>query len=127
METYSISAFVTLCTCLFTFYLAFNVGSMRRKHKANVLKTTKDEEVLIANRVHMNTIENLVVYLPILWIATIYGPTKIAGIVGAVWFLSRILYAFMYFKNPNKREKPFIIGVLCLVITALLAFYGLVF
>jgi hypothetical protein len=29
----------------------------------------------------MTTVENVVVFLPLLWIASIFGPTNLAGIV----------------------------------------------
>lgn len=100
---------------------------MRRKHKTSVLDIKQSKDVIIANRVHMNQIENMVVFLPIFWVATIYGPIKIVGMIGVIWFLSRVAYAYMYMKSPNKREKPFIVGVICIVILAVLGLYWLVF
>jgi len=126
MEQYTITALITVFTSLLTFYLAFNVGSMRRKHKSGVLETDKHEEVTIANRAHMNTIEISVVYLPLLWVASIFGPTTIVGMVGSIWFVSRVWFAWTYLKSPSSRTIPFMIGIPCIFITAILALYGIV-
>jgi len=72
MEAYTLSALVTVFTSLLTFYLAYNVGDARRKTKCSVLNTKQSKEVVVANRVHMNNIEISVVFLPLLWVATIY-------------------------------------------------------
>jgi len=127
METYGITAFITICTSLLIFYLAFNVWSVRRKHKVSVLDSTKKKEVLIANRVHMNTIELSIVYIPLLWIATIYGSVMIASILWVIWFVSRVWYAFAYLKDPKWRQIPFMIGIPCIFLTALLGLYGIIF
>lgn len=127
MEPYAISALVTLCTSLLTFYLAFKTGMTRQAHKAPAHKTTDDHDVLIANRVHMNTVEMSVVYLPILWVATVFASANLAGILGVAWFISRVWYAVAYTKKPKKREMPFLIGVACIALTSLLALYGIIF
>lgn len=126
MEAYTLAGLVTLFSSLTTFLLAFNVGQMRRKHKANVLEKTKAKEVIVANRAHMNMVEMSVVYLPILWVASVFGPTTIAGIVGAVWLGSRVWYSLAYLKDPSLRTVPFVLGVACTAVTVLLALYGII-
>jgi len=111
MEQYTLSALVTIFSALFTFYLAFNVGMTRTKHKERAYEKQKNEQVMIANRAHMNMVEVSVVFLPLLWVATVFSYSTIAGIVGAVWFMSRVWYSYAYLKDPKKREVPFIIGV----------------
>ncbi len=126
METYTLSALVTIFSSLFTMYLAYNVGMTRMAHKEPPHKAIKSKEVMIANRVHMNCIENSVVFLPLLWVATVFGSANIAGIIGAVWFVSRVFYAFGYLKDPKKRQIPFMVGLVCIVLTAILGLYGIV-
>ncbi len=99
----------------------------RQKNKAPAYKFTDNKEVLIANRVHMNTVEMSVVYLPILWIATVFASANLAGILGIVWFISRVWYAVAYTQKPKKREIPFLMGVACIWLTSLLALYGIFF
>jgi len=127
METYGITALITIATSLLIFYLAFNVWKERRKYKSSVLESTKKKEILIANRVHMNTIELSVVYVPLLWIATIYGSVMIASVLWVIWFVSRVWYAFAYLKEPKSRQIPFMIGIPCIFLTALLGACGIIF
>ena len=126
MDPYAISALVTVFSSLFAFYLAYNVGMVRMKHKAAPYKHTENDEVWIVNRVHMNTIENMAVYLPLLWVATVFGSAETAGAVGAVWFVSRVWYAFGYLNDPKKRQTPFMLGLACIAVTAIIALYGIV-
>lgn len=126
MEQYAISALVTVFSSLFTMYLAYNTGMTRMKHKELPYKAIKSKEVMIANRAHMNCVENSVVFLPLLWIATIFGSSSIIGIIGALWFASRVWYALGYLKDPKKRQIPFMIGLACIAITGILALYGII-
>jgi len=126
METYTLSALVTVFSSLFTMYLAYNTGMTRMKHKEPPYKAIKSKEVMLANRAHMNCVENSVVFLPLLWVATIFGSANIAGIIWAVWFTSRVWYALGYLKDPKKRETPFMLGLLCIVLAAGLGLYGIV-
>lgn len=126
MEAYAISALVTIFSSLFTMYLAYNTGMTRMKHKAAPYKHSENKEVCIANRAHMNSVEASIVYLPLLWVATIFGSATIAGIVGSVWFVSRIWYALGYLKSPKNRQTPFMIGLACILVTAIIGLYGIV-
>lgn len=72
MEPYALSAFVTLCASVMSLFLAFKVGMMRQKHGVNPWEATNIKEVLITNRVHLNTVENMAVFLPIFWVATVF-------------------------------------------------------
>jgi glutathione S-transferase len=65
-----LSAVVTILAVLFFFYTGFGVGRMRGKHKINAPAMTGPIEFESAVRVQMNTLEQLVVFLPLLWLAT---------------------------------------------------------
>ena len=65
----------------------------------------------------MNTLEQAVIFLPVLWLyAGLIGDTG-AGAMGLIWLLGRTWYAIAYQKNPAKRGPGF--GL------AMLAFFGL--
>jgi len=58
-------------------------------------------------RVHMNTQEQLVVFLPSLWIfASFISPLWAAGL-GAVFIIGRAVYARSYVKDPKGRSAGF--------------------
>jgi hypothetical protein len=58
----------------------------------------------------MNTLENVVLFLPVLWLATLYFSPRIAAVLGAVWLMARIWYAFAYARNPKSRGAPFVLA-----------------
>lgn len=125
METYTLSALVTVFSSLLTFYLAYKVWDTRRRTKSFVLDSKQDKEVVLASRVHMNMIEISSVFLPLLWIATVFSNSAVAGLLWVIWFLSRVWYSIVYLKNPDLRTLPFLIGVVCIVCTAILGLYGI--
>lgn len=125
MDQYILSALVTIGISLFTMYLAFHVWSARRKHKSKAYEHTDNKEVLIAMRAHMNTIENSIVFLPLLWVATVFSSALVAGSIWVVWFIARVCYGLLYLAEPKRRQIPFMVSLLCIFITALLGLYGI--
>jgi len=63
-------------------------------------------------RVHMNTLEQLVVFLPAIWLfAQFVSPPWAAGL-GAVYLAGRTLYLFSYVKDPKSRGLGFALSSL---------------
>ena len=63
-------------------------------------------------RVHMNTLEQLVVFLPALWLfAQFVSPHWAAGL-GAVYLVGRTLYLLSYVKDPKSRGLGFALSSL---------------
>lgn len=71
------------------------------------------------HRVHQNTLENLVVFLPGLWIFALYVSEPIAAGLGAVFVVGRAVYARRYVRDPASRRLgvllSFPIGLVLLV------------
>ena len=65
-----------------------------------------------AYRVQMNTLEQLVGFLPALLIAGVYWPQAVVAAVGAVYLVGRFLYAHEYLGDPAKRAPGFALTVL---------------
>ena len=63
------TALVTVAAVVLTFVLSLRVGAMRQKHGVKAPATTGHPEFERANRVHQNTVEQLVLFLPLLWLA----------------------------------------------------------
>ena len=86
---------------------SFLVGKARQVHKLAAPAITGHPVFERYFRVHMNTLEMLVVFLPSLWIAASYWrPDCIAGI-GAVYLVGRQLYLRGYVADPGKRGLGF--------------------
>ncbi len=95
-------ALVTLLAVFLTLYFSNAVGKLRKEVKAPA--TTGNETFERAFRVHANTVEQLVLFLPSLWLATPALPENIAAGIGAVWLVGRILFAKGYMEEPSKRS-----------------------
>ena len=54
-------------------------------------------------RVHQNTMELLVVFVPALWLFATYMSPNVGALLGLVFIASRVLYAFSYLKDPRTR------------------------
>jgi uncharacterized membrane protein YecN with MAPEG domain len=80
-----------------------------------------------AIRIQMNTVEQFVIFLPLLWLATIYFRIVgwVPGVLGFVWCLGRIVYSLGYMSAPENRQVGMLITVLANFSLLILALYGL--
>lgn len=119
------TALVTLLTVVLILWFMMKVG----KERGTAIKapaTTGTAEFDRAFRVHMNTIEQVVMFLPSLWLALpVLGDIYTAAI-GGVWLVGRTMFAFAYWKDPDSRSTGFMISFLALVALLIPALYGVV-
>jgi len=106
------TALVTLAALLFTFALSGRTGTMRRKLGIIAPATTGDLEFEKANRTHYNTIEQLVLFVPLLWLGAGVIGDLWAAALGFVWLVGRTMYARAYRTDPTKRGPGMIVTVL---------------
>ncbi|MGB5104425.1 MAG: MAPEG family protein [Steroidobacteraceae bacterium] len=75
-------------------------------------------------RVHQNTMELLVAFVPAIWLFGLYVSPKWAALIGLVYVAGRILYLLGYVKDPAKREFGFGMSVLPIVVMLVGALWG---
>src|ERR1700756_5662317 len=97
------TAFVTLLDMLMYLGVSINVARARRKYKIAPPNTDGPESFLSIFRVQQNTAEQLILHLPLLWIAAFAMDDVFAASFGAVWLFGRILYARGYYRKPKSR------------------------
>jgi glutathione S-transferase len=112
MQQYLYTSFITLLVVLLMFGLIFNVGRARGKYQVKAPAISGNEFFERAYRVQMNTIENVLMFLPALWLYAIYIGDKGAGDSGVIWLIARVWYAISYQKNPTKRGLGFLVSIL---------------
>jgi len=124
------TAVVTILAVVFYFWTGLRVGAMRGKHKIDAPAMTGNDEFERSVRVQMNTLEWMVVFLPLLWLSAIYfSPAMtivylswLPVVLGFIWVLGRVLYMNGYMQAANKRSTGFLIAgiaVLGLLICAI--------
>ncbi len=121
--------YVSLVTLLLVIqYLIFTmmVGAARSKSGIKAPAVTGDEQFECAYRVQMNTLEQLVMTLPALWLSGLYFEPFVAALLGLTFFLGRVLYRVGYMKSPEKRGAGFGIGFLATVGLIGTALWGMI-
>jgi uncharacterized membrane protein YecN with MAPEG domain len=119
-------SFVTLSTLILYFVLTANVGRARAKHKVPVPQISGNPDFERVFRVQQNTLEQLILFLPSLWLFSLFvSPTWGAGI-GAIWVLGRVLYAWGYYQAPEKRALGFGINSLSLIVLLIGSLVGMI-
>jgi glutathione S-transferase len=99
--------------------MAALVGRARGKHGIRAPAMTGHPDFERANRVHVNTLENLIIFVPAVWIFATYVSTLYAAILGEVFVIARAAYAIGYLQAAEKRGIG--AGVTGLVNTVLVA------
>jgi glutathione S-transferase len=79
------------------------VGYARGKYGIKAPACTGSAEFERAFRVHMNTLEGLVVFLPGLWFFGLFISPLWAAVIGLVGIVGRALYARGYLADAEKR------------------------
>ena len=93
-------------------YFGIMVGRARGKYGVSAPATSGHEMFDRAFRIQINTLEQLVCFLPALLLADLYWPGTIIAAIGAVYIVGRFVYARSYNKDPATRALGFTLSVL---------------
>lgn len=102
------------------------VGYARGKYGVKAPATTGNEMFERHFRVHYNTMENLIIFIPAVWLFGEYISDTWAAILGGVFVLSRIIYAIGYVRDPRKREYGSLLSTVAQLPLVFGALYGVV-
>jgi uncharacterized membrane protein YecN with MAPEG domain len=87
-------------------YVAMAALVGRAREKFGILAPTMtghpDFERVI--RVHLNTLENLIIFVPAVWVFGSYVSVLWAAILGVVFVVARAVYAIGYLRAAEKRS-----------------------
>lgn len=105
-------AMVTVAALLQFLWFGWQVGVARTKYNIAAPAVSGSEAFERVFRVHVNTLEQLIVFLPALWIFAFFISPIWAAALGVVYIIGRALYARTYVKDPKRRELGFGMSVL---------------
>ena len=123
-------AFVALVTLLaLGLYVVLTAHAAFRRGKGKVAApaTTGEENFERALRIQLNTAEQLLLFLPAMWLASLYASWGWAGFLGLVWIGARAFYAWSYQRAPASRGPGFIVGLAAAMTLWLIALIGVLF
>jgi glutathione S-transferase len=116
---------VTVLALILFFVTTINVGRARVKYgiKPPAMSGHPDFDRVI--RVQQNTLEQLVLFLPALWIFAMFQPIA-AAVIGGIWVIGRSLYAWGYYQAAQKRALGFAIGVFSVMVLLVGSLVGII-
>ena len=97
------TALIVLLALVQYVWFSVRVASARGKYHVQAPKTAGDEAWERLFRVQMNTLEQLIVFVPGMFLFAIYVSSDWAALPGVVFIVGRQLYALEYTKDPKAR------------------------
>ncbi len=91
---------VTLLALLEYSILGMMVGRARAKYGVEAPATTGNPDFERYFRVHVNTLESLIVFIPAVWIFSLTVNYHFGVALGLLFVIARIIYASGYLKAP---------------------------
>ncbi len=109
-------AIVSGLALLQAFIFAFQVGKARATHEVSAPAITGHPDFERTFRVHQNTVEQLIIFIPGLWMFGYYVNAEIGAGIGLLFIIARQVYRGAYLGDPKNRGKGFGLGALCMMV-----------
>lgn len=126
MHAYPLTAAMLLLICVLQIWIIGRVAVQRRKSGINAPAMTGDPGLERAVRVHMNTLEQLALFLPALAVCAASSGDLLTAAIALLWVIGRIWYAIGYQQAAAKREGGFVVTFIALAGAWIIGAYGVV-
>jgi hypothetical protein len=117
---------VTALAVLQFIVFGFKVGGARARYSVQAPAITGNEIFERYFRVQQNTLEQLIAFIPGLYLSARYFSPYVAAALGGVYLIGREVYAFSYVKDPTKRGPGFGLTFLPVIILVMGGLIGAV-
>lgn len=123
MEYVSLVVIIALIEYLF---FMFATGRARAQYKIHAPATSGDVNFERVFRVQANTVEQLIVFIPAIYLAGYYSHALSAAGIGSFFIIGRFVYYRAYISDASKRGPGMTIGFFSSVILMLMALVGVI-
>ncbi|MFK7861587.1 MAG: MAPEG family protein [Granulosicoccus sp.] len=103
---------------------SFLVGKAREAHGVKAPAVQGNEQFERVFRVQMNTMEQLICFLPALLLANVYWSDTFVALVGIVYLVGRLIYRQSYITDPSKRAMGFLLTIVPTFVLLIAAIIG---
>jgi glutathione S-transferase len=126
LQTMLWTALVILAALIEYMVFGFLVGGARARFKIAAPATSGHPDFERTFRVHYNTLEMLVVFVPAIWLFGMYLNPRWGAIIGVVFVVGRALYAIGYTRAAEKRSFGALLSFASLAVLLGGAVFGVV-
>jgi glutathione S-transferase len=105
-------ALVVVAALVQYFYFGILVGRARTRAGIAAPAVTGEAVFERTFRVQQNTLEQLVIFVPAVWMFAHYVNAMAAALLGVVFIVGRGVYAAGYIRDPSKRGHGFLVTIL---------------
>jgi len=119
-------AIITILALMQAYLFAIQVGQARGKHGVKAPNTSGNDDFDRVFRVHQNTLEQLILFVPALWIFGLYVHALAGAGIGLVFVIGRFVYRGAYLKDPASRSLGFGLGAVSMAVLMLGGLVGAV-
>jgi uncharacterized membrane protein YecN with MAPEG domain len=116
-------AIVAMLALLEYFFFGAQVGRARGQYGIEAPATTGHPMFERLYRIHQNTLEQLMMFLPAMYVFAVYVHPLWAAGIGLMFVIGRAMYAIGYAADPAKRGTGMMIGFIA---TSVLLLGGLI-
>ena len=109
-------AIITALALIQFVFFGIQVGRMRAKHGVSAPEIVGDPEFMRMFRIHQNTMEQLVVFVPSLWMFAHFSNPKWGAGIRLIYIATRFVYYLDYLKDPRARGRGFGIGFVAIAV-----------
>jgi uncharacterized MAPEG superfamily protein len=128
-RAFLLSAIVTLLALLlYYFVMGARVGALRARLNIKAPATAGHPDFDRAFRVHANTGEQYIAFLPALWLATaiFYSLYWLPAALGLLFLIGRVFYMRLYLSNPESRLPGAFLSMIPILGLLILILIGIV-
>ena len=119
-------ALVILLALVEYMFFSLKVGMARGKFDIKAPAITGHDVFERYYRVHMNTLEQLIIFIPAILVFAYFGDPTYAACLGAFFLVGRIMYFISYVNDPAKRGLGFMVGWIPMVLLVLAGLVSIV-